>query len=434
MAEEQLANNYNISISIQDLDNYETDKINFFYIFRNPMVKQSSFAGMVLSIDYMKYAQLEDFLQKNEMPMVIVKVNFANPAEQEDSRISKNKDIKTLITKVYKILMCTSIDKDRSPTNQMLSVRLVLVNPILFQMQESNGFNRILTSITGMDALAEYESYLIDQYGITAVEFKKVGVEEHLNSHSYEHIQVRTETDLHVPDFLFKEKKALNSFAYYFFDDFRITPETTSDICGLAVNLMDTKDFKQTDIITDDKKNPDAGSMKSLGTIPLFNPTSAIMKSDPVTVGRDPEGRQESSGEGPVPIPRLKTDVVMDQINTSGRDFALKDPLYIFKNKPRSNIINLNNPDSVALGNERFATIQQQMKDTLRAFHLWDINDCYPDLYQFDRIYNLEHGAESIYSHVPISIVNIFKRDLTRPTLLTHGIRLQTVKFKYDYE
>jgi hypothetical protein len=426
------SNNFNITVSIPEIGFKDVQEINLFYVFRNPIVKQSSFAGLVLPMSAIKYLNsLENLLQQNSMPEITVKIDFADPIEPSGG-FRGRKSTKTVIEKNYKILMCSPVDKDRNASNQMIMTRLILVNPVLFQMQESNGFNKIMESVTAFEALEEYEGYLSGQYGGTSFDFVKVGEGDNLNSHSYEHIMTRTENDLCVPDFLLYNKKAFNSFSYYFFDDFRIDSKKTADICGLFVNLFDIEKFTPVDI-NNFNKNPDCPMLNLLGSYPQFNPMSSIMKDNARTVGRDPEGRNERNDDlGPVPVPNIKTEVAGDLLHDKGREISVSTPTLEKKDKPTGNIINFNNPDSVENGNTRFEIIKEQCKDTIRSFHIYDADNCYPDLYQFDNSYNLELGAISEYKHVPISIINIFKKDGSKPKVMTHGVRMQTIKFKTE--
>lgn len=430
MAKEQKpSNNFNVSVAIPDIG-YDSQKVNSFYVFRTPMVKQASFAALVLQMGQIgHFRQLEDLHQQNKTPTCTVKVSFADP-KLPAGNSRQYKDTKNIINKSYVILNTSSIDSNVQNSNQMVTVKLLLANPILWHLQNANGFNKILETQTAMDALLEYEGWLPTQHGDTAFEFKKVGEGENLNSHSYEHIQIKLENDLQVPKFLLEDKKALNSFGYYFFDDFRITPDKTADICGLLINLVNKDLFKQVDI-TDYEKNPDAQTPKILSTSPQFNPMSSLSKGSARTVGRDPEGRNERNDDpGPVPTPWIDTTASPDKLHGLGRDISASTPIPVQKDKPTSQVLGTDTPDSVANGNERVATVGGQFSDTLRAFHIFDIDSCYPDLYQFDCIYNLESTASSVYGHVPISIINIFKKDGTKPSLLVHGARVQTIKFK----
>jgi hypothetical protein len=431
MGEQKPSNNFNVKVKIEKLD-IETEQINLFYVFRNPLVKHGSFSGLVMQINMVKFAAIDDYLQRNIMLDATVDITFADPSKPIEGN-KKHEPTKKVINKSYKILACKT-DENATPENQMYMCRLILVNPVLFDMQKSNGFNKILKSTTAMEGLNAYEYYLKEQYGDTTFEFKKIGCDENLNSYIYEHIHCRKENDLQVPDFFLQQKKALNSFSYYFFDDFRIDKGKEADICGLHINLIGIDPFTLIDI-QDNEKNPDAPNLDFLSRSPQFNPFSPLAKLplESRIVGRDPQGRDERNDDpGPVPTSQLKTTVVDEKNHTKGRDAPISTAKLETKDKPVANVLILNNPDSVDDGLKRFDILQEQFADTIRAFHIYNIDNCYPDLYQFDRRYNLDVVDEesSKGPHIPIAIVNIFRRDPEKTNMLKHSVRLQTIKLK----
>jgi hypothetical protein len=434
MGEQKPSNNFNVTVEIPDI-NLNTEQINLFYVFRNPLVKHGSFSALVMPINLVKYALIKENLERNVMLDINVDIWFADPSKPIEGN-KKHQPTKQVIKKTYRILACAAIDGSSDPEEQMYMCRIILVNPVLFDMQKSNGFNKILKSSTSLDGLADYEEYIKDQYGDTTFEFKKIGCDKEINPYIHEQISCRKENDLQIPDFFLNEKKSLNSFSYYFFDDFRIDKEKTADICAMHINLIGIDPFTHIDL-QDHDKNPDGPALKILSSCPQFDPLSAIMKTGGSVkariIGRDPQGRDQINDDpGPIPTRQMKTSVVGDKFHSTGREVIISESEVEKKDKPVSNVIIMSNPDDVSTGLERFDIIQKQFIDTIRAFHTYDIDNCYPDLYQFDRRYNLDVGEEesSKGPHIPIAIVNIFYKDPEKTNMVKHKVKLQTIKFK----
>jgi hypothetical protein len=424
MAQPKPENSFEIRVKIQELD-IETRDITYFYVYRTAIVKHGSFASMTIPLNLTTEAlPLENLTQKSKTPTLELEIWLTDPSQPTTNR--NYKSIKKIIQKKYYIISC--IPGSRDPNSQTISTNLILINPIFLKMNRANGFNRIQESQTAYDVLLEYEDYLKGHYGDTAFEFKKIGDGINLNDYVYEQLMCRVENDFKIPDYLLLKKKAFNSYTYYFFDDFRITDDKEADICGMLINLIDKEQFNQIDAHTD--KYIDIQDMSIKKVKSCFNPLSPIMQSNSRVITKDKDTLKERNADpGPTRTEQIKSSVSEEDVHED-RKIKTGIPELSFLDKDVADILNLYAPDSKEKANERYKIVQEQATDILRAFCTWEGHKCYPDVFQFDRRYNFSKDAKTELIHMPISIINIFRKENPNETKMFHGVRLQTIKFK----
>ena len=428
MAQPKPENSFEIRIKIQDKEaniDINTKDVMYFYVYRTAIVKHGSFASMVVPLSLTTEAlPLENLTQKSKTSVLELEIWLTDP---NTPTINRNyKPIKKIIQKTYYILSCAL--GAREPNSQTISVTLILVNPIFLKMNMSNGFNKIQESQTAFETLLEYEDHLKAHYGDTAFEFIKIGDAINLNDHVYPQIMCRVENDFKITDHLLLNKKAFNSYGYYFFDDFRITDKKEADVCGMFINLIDKEQFNQIDVHSD--KYIDIQNMSIKKVRACFNPLSPLMHTNSRIVTKDVATTKERNEDpGPKPVEQIKTNVSDEDIHED-RKIKIGMPKLAFLDKNPSEVRNLYAPDSKIKANERYEIVQKQAIDILRAFCTWEGFKCYPDVFQFDRRYNFSKDAKTESIHIPISIINIFKKETPNETKMHHGVRLQTIKMK----
>jgi len=424
-SETKKENVFNIEVSIPEI-NFNTKKVNLFYIFRFPFVKPASYAGLDVAMGQIgHYNKLMDLFQNNKMPSIKIDIWYADSATV-DGNPRNYKNTTRFMQKEYKLIKIGMVDNEIKNSNQMITARLLLVNPILYDLSRSNGFNIVSDPKRAKDVLKEFEGYLAGQYP-KSFQFKGVGDTENENDFIYKQgIQISQDNDLKVPNLLLYNKKALNSLAYYFMDDFRSSKGKIADICGLTINLSNPDVFEQLDIM-DCEKNPDANNFKLKKVEAQFNHNSSIQK-DGIIIFRDPEGRDERYPPVKGEQPTSTLEPVNVELNNSGkgRSIVASTQTEIQKIKPDSKIINIACEDT-DIAKKRFEIVKKQMKTTIKGYQELDIANCYPDLFEFDRRYNLDPGARSEYQFIPISICNIFRMDAQKKQLMTHGAKVKFI-------
>lgn len=419
-------NSFEISVTIQEIGLTATKDVNEFRAIRVPIKKHGSFAAIILPIPLQKYKHLEDLEEQSNLLGLTLEIYMTDSKEAIPNTRSY-KRTKHVISKSYTILSCESIDSNHEPQNQWVVTRLLLINPILMAMNNTSGFNKIIDSKTGMEAIEEFEGWLPGEYGDTAFEFKKVGEGENLNTYSYEQIMLRQEGDISVPRHLLIEKKALNSYAYYFFDDFRITPDKSGDICGILVNLINKDLFTPTDVYGD--KYKDIQGLNLIKTQPLNNPFGSTKQGTQRVVIKDATtSHKRNDDPSPVPVTQMKTvaspaPVSQDRPNNAGTSSIST------KDKDIKGVRNIYAPDDAENASARNASVGAQQQNTLRSKQFYEVKECLPETFQFDRIFNLDEHERSSYIHVPISIINIFRKESNNETKMKHGVQVQAFKF-----
>ncbi|MBC8427535.1 MAG: hypothetical protein H8D97_01450 [Proteobacteria bacterium] len=416
---------FEIDVSIPIVGFINRNDVNEFRAIRVPIKKYGSFAAIVLPMPQIIYLHLEDLGEQSNFPEMTIAIDMVDPKSPIPNTRS-HKKTKHIATKQYRILACDKIDSDDQPRNQIQVVRLIIVSPVLFAMNGTSGFNIISSSETAMEVIKNFEEYLLEQYGDTAFEFHKVGEEENLNEHTYEQLMVRQETDVSVCKFLLNEKKALNSYTYYFFDNFRVTPETTGDTCGLLINLTNKDLFTPIDVFSD--KYKDIQGLKLIKKQPLYNPFSSVQQGPQRQVIKDMSSSHlRGDDPSPIPFPQIKTTTTEISISSDRKQKAPIGELSK-KDKPITGIKNIYTPDSAEQATIRLEAIEKQQSDTLRSKQFYEVKECYPETFQFDRIYNMDEHERASYQHVPVSIINIFRKENNNETLMKHGVQLQVFK------
>jgi hypothetical protein len=415
--------NVTITLSVPDAKILEDTKLDEFLVYRVPFTKMGSFAAGIVSMKYFEeYQMLEYYIQQNIFPIVILKVSFTTAEDP-------SKNTKTIINKVYNLIKCTEINPSTSHEERRTNIRMVFANPILYDLNMVNGFNTILSNLTAYEALLKYEEYLLSNRGPSSFEFIKVGEDQNLNKYKYEQLSIRQKNDLLVPNFLLYEKKAFNSFGYYFFDDFRISGKKKSDISGLFINLFNKDQFKTVDIY-DSSIYPDSAKAPFICKKEHFNdPLSVFNKqsaSSAVSI-TDKNGFNKKIKPKKVATQQSNNISIQSNIGDGRGDYSATTSYLEEKEKPNASIINLFSPDNIENTSNRFELLSEQFIDKFRSINEYELDDCYPDLYQFDRIYNLDD--RSAFDNIPISIVNIFRKDGHHPETMYHSIKFKTIKF-----
>lgn len=342
---------------------------------------------------------------------------------------------KLIIKKSYKIL---SLDKSTIDLTQELQyITVVFVNNILMYLNNVSSFNTILEDpskggVTAGEAFSAFEQHIVKQHPGT-FGFRKVNADINLNIFRYEQIMIKTHNDLQVPNLLLYNYKHLNSYSFYFFDDFSLEASNTNDVEVILINLTRTFKFKRVNIFDTYLQRANI-----INNISIHNPMNPLLYSDEVhPVIKNPNN-----------VVNLKQR--KETVNTPGKNtksttenFLLNEDR-VFNSISNQNMnsqtsshgrIKIYAPDSTDIAANRFKIIGTQINKEFVSIIEISAPKTLPTELQFGYVYNFDAyldtlTASSYYNYTPISIVNSFKKETPKKTELIHSARSQLLKFE----
>jgi len=419
---------FNVTVEIKNIDfkSKEIEKLSFI---RCPIKKISSFGMCTLELSNVYVAALAELIDNKVLPDLKITIVTVDLADREPTDNRSFTPRKKLIEKEFKII---SIDNASVNADEDLKyITIVFVNNILFYLGNVQLYNKVLKSMTAKNALLAFEGFLEENFeGV--FNFRKVNDKINCNNHIYEQILIKTGNDLQIPNLLLYNYKLLNSFGFYFFDDFSLVPSNSNDVEAILINLTSVKKFKRINVFD---SHLHRSNIKNI--TPLHNPLNPLMFSkDLHPVVKDLQTSQKHVKKtGQVNMPGK---VVKSTSETMMLDSERPYNSNVTKNKATPidlhGRIKIYAPDSMINAEERFETMANQL--TNEMLNVIEINSprTLPTEVQFGYVYNFDAHldtltAGSVYNYTPISIVNTFSKESSKKTELVHTVRAQFLKF-----
>lgn len=406
------------------------DDVNSFTCFRCPITKTASFSIMAINLRTKYYLTIEEKCRNNEFELVTVNFDITTGYSTSDDNLPPKVD--EVGKKQYLILHAEPYEAI-SPLAPYVLTTLYLVNPVLYYLQSTNGFNEILEDITAYDALGKFESWLTSAFGGTSFKFNKAGEDYEKNDHRYEQILARQNNDLMIPTNLLQNYKLWNTYGYYFFDDFRFDDKSQSDIIGYAINLGDINQFNTKNLFDD--KDTDVFAANSFQKAqPIADRFNILYQEKPSLIikCRNQEfGFRKAKDEKE--IPQLDAKISQGSYATAESCNIVKTEITGKSFKATEQTL-IYSPDNVPNGIKRFDKVSAQLRNNIQAIETYYLHDCHVDFIQFDQRYNFMPYDQNKYLHVPIAICNMFVRESGRVSMFSHNIKYQMMKYKDPQE
>lgn len=402
------------------------DDVTAFSVFRCPLVKTASFAIIAINLRTKYFLTLEEKCRNNEFELIKVAIDIVlNQTMAGDPEPPKVDEVGA---KQYIIIHAEAYEPPKDVSPYTLSI-LYLVNPVLYYLSLTNGFNAILEDITVLDALSKFEEHIKSAHGDKTFTFKKLGEDYEKNTHRYEQILARTNNDLMVPSNLILQYKAWHTYGYYFFDDFRFDDQGQTDIMAYTINLGDINQFS-TKNLYDTKDTDIAIANMHISCQPIADRFNILYQEKPsLTVKcRNMEfGFRKATGEKE--IPQLSTQISQGSYSTAESTNIIKSSSNTKSFKPTEQTI-IYSPDSVVNGFQRFDKVSAQLRNNIKSIETYYLHDCHVDFLQFDQRYNFNPYDLQKYLYVPISLVNMFVRETGRVSIFVHNMKYQMLQYK----
>lgn len=397
-----------------------------FVVYRCPIIKTASFAILKLSLKLTNYLILQDSLRNNELPIIPINIYEIDSDKRDKGEMGTH--IHHFCTKNYVVLQTTTIEPFQIDA-AYISCILYLVNPIFHYLNSNNSFNKILENITANDAIVQFESFLDSNYETAAFDFQHIGNDYALNTYTYEQILARVSNDLMVPSTLIQTYKPFNTFAFYFFDDFRLDCNTAADITNYYINIGNKDYFKQRDI-TDDNYIDVTAELTMVSThnvIDSFN--ELLQKNASLMIEGSNINIETAKATGTVDVPAVKSEIVEDTISTGRTIKSIFTTVSEKVKQPTERTI-IYASDDITNASERYKKVSEQLRNTIHSIDTYAIKNCMFDIFQFGLIYNLQLYNKSSFVFTPLSIINIFSRDAGKHPIIRHNSKIQFIKFK----
>lgn len=419
-----MADNQNVpakmkfEINLIDTQSIQYSDIHFLYFIRTPIIKLASFCIIQMNLPFLTVSQLQQNISSNSYEIWDLII-------YEISESTTDPTIDLIFEKPFTILSM-QLQEPMNPTKTDITVRLVLVNPILHSMSTSTAFNQILTQITAYDAIKKYEEFIDTTYG--KMFHRHIATTEKINKFKYEQIFIPpTVTTLNVPKYLINTYKPFHSYSIYFFDDFYFSELADKNITTHYLNFADPEntfdDFDIQEYVDFARMTKKLGKKEFTDQFRLLDRVGAfIYKTAQIgvdfikqTFGSTPQ--LDTKNSETKKVENKQTKVTTSQLQQQKT-----------KQSTRSSVIYV--PDNKENAEERVNVAQELMFKKFDSICFFETENCLPYWVQFGFMYNMEVDAPDDYYYTPISIVNIFRRTEQKGqiTFCTHLLKYAMLK------
>jgi len=400
--------------------------INSFVIFRCPISYTSSFAMLDISVRMDVYAILDNDIRKHEWPNIEFNLFLTDPISADSKQVGER--IRKLITKQY---IAINLQTNETPVwnAEYIGISIVLVNPVLYYLNNTNSYNVILQDVTALETIEKFEKHLKSTYGDKTFDFIKIGDSVEKNDFKYEQILVRLENDLTIPTWLIQNYKPFNTFSFYFFDDFNISEKSKSDIACYLINLGNKEVFTKKDI-TDRKYIDVFMANKEIETSAIGDIFNCLKQENPSKIIRGSDMQFKfKKGSGTSMVPKSTSSGSNQEIEPNRNVKQVKVETYKSSNKITEETL-IYTSDNIDRCLNRLDVVQKQLAEKIEAVYRYYLRDAHIDFLNFGFMYNIKVFTKNEYLYTPISIVNSFIRDTGPDPLLVHNCHYQMIKFK----
>jgi hypothetical protein len=400
--------------------------VNSFVVFRCPISYTSSFSVLDISVEMSNYVVLDNDIRKHEWPEISLELFLVDPTKSDAKIVGER--IRKLGTKQY---IAINMYTNETPVwdAKYIGISLILVNPVLYYLNNTNSYNVILEDITPLGIINQFEGHLKSTYGSKTFDFKKVGESVKKNNYNYEQILVRLENDLIIPSWIIQNYKPFNTFSFYFFDDFYIDEKAKSDITAHLINLGDKEVFTKRDITK--KKYIDVFmANKEIDTDILSDVFNELKQKNPSKIIRGSDMQFKfKKATGSSSVPKSNSSGSSQEIEPGRKIKEVKVTSSKTSGKPTEETL-LYASDDLKKSLDRLEIVQKQISEEIEAVYRYYLRDAHLDFFNFGFMYNIKIATAKEYLYTPISIVNTFVRETGPGPLLTHNCHYQMIKFK----
>ena len=429
---------YRIIFQFEGKDKTKYDDVLLFSVHRYGFVNSSAKATAKINLPPVLVAQLKQQQAMNKVFKVNVKIY------QVDTE-NKNK-LKNLI--LERNFVGRSIEEKTDPSiekGNSTTCTMGLFNPSLYEMDLKYTFNKIENAKTPYEVLQDFEGHITSTYGDN---FESRHILGKKNEHKYEQIVTQPtdqeiklpnrkefkfmcKHDADIPLFLNYKYKIDNTLSFYFFDDFDL--KSKKAVTRLFIALYDKNKFEkfkisnQQDIIR---------QTQLTGTYPFADVDGLLTPGNTVASSKLINGQYDTKKEQSGSSVKGETQVTGEASSSKGdptRKFNAQKTTETQHQIPTKTGQSINQvPDSDAANAQRSEAANKTFSEKIAQVDSFLTKNCGFDFVRFGVIYPMNEKRPNEYLHTPISIMNVFRRDNDKETVLSHSVRFLMVKFGAD--
>ncbi len=418
--------NYEIGIESTETKKFIND-ISFCCFFRTPIFKQASYCVLKINIPVILIQQIQNDINNNKHPKFNLSIYMVKRDEEY-------KRIKQLYYKNFCVVNL-KVEETLLLEKKNVSCRLLLVNPILYYMANTNTYNKILNNKTAYQSIQEYEKFIKNTYGNTFF-INHIIDKRNINNFIYEQILIKIQNDLNVPTQIINTYKPFHSYNYYFFDDFNLSEECNKDISCTYLNLSNRQILQQFDI---SKNGEIIQGLRRFEEIKFcdqdytfnkesqsinFNEYRMIYKNKKSIQSKVPKQDTQKIDENQLDISEEPRKI---KTTKSSSLYTAKDKKTIPQSSQFTTLYSPDNPENSMI---RFNEAKKFLNEIFENIIVYECNGCMPDWLQFGKLYNLEIDDVNSYLYTPLNIINIFQRKTKKEIYQSHLIKFSMLKYK----
>jgi hypothetical protein len=424
---------------------YITD---FHYVafIRNPVEKQASYIDVQAMIPTATLTVIETEISNNRFPHYEL---TGHVMKEIDVVNEKGENIQKVFYKTFVVIVSISKQKDNTSTDRptaegAIPVRMLLVNPVAYQMFKNTGFNKILGPFTLPEdpdndnpvlialetiinnsfnpqsddsKLTSFMDYVRKKYAgsIQTTDIKQIvlGDKSKVNLTNYSQITIPpTIPEINVPEYIINTYKPFTTPSFWIFDSFNFENYDNNSpvengklpMWGILINFYNCIErFKTFDI----SKNSSITTFTHLlGHAPFIDAMGILNRPNAMVnfIGPNMTVKLEKFGDLPKTLKMDNTLEAQDSRMTSLKIYY---------------------PDTIEESKKRIIDCMELFTKHIDRVEYYETTNTTPEWLQFGVRYNLEVDITSdppinlnTYIHTPICIVNIFKRRQTRDATL----------------
>ena len=424
---------YSIVLKIPGYKFNSEDILNMYFI-RAPLQKISTLTYLTCPIPMDMFNILNKDLETNKFNRCVIEIWTVDIKKPIKGNSFKKTKLKMLVKKTYILNNLTALTEFSNSQFQNSAIPIAqfrLINEALFYLQKHSRYNTSNHNITAYKCLQNYNDQLKIELG-DALEFIENIPKKHINNYQYETITAQGYNDIILPFYIIKNYKVLNTHSYYFFDDFYYDVDSKKDITVFFNSLTLDNQYKKINI-TDNKYNEFQGSLQILKREPIIdsldffdNPSKVYNLYIETFNGEIVFNRAKESQ-----VPNLK---VKDKNSKSKQDNARFNVSNTFDIRDKKQIggnalVRLYTPDNIENAKLRFANYSDLIRNQMNSIWSCSSNNCFIDVIQFNKVYNLDANDIGNYNFLPIMIINKFSREENDEQYMRHSVKFQAIKF-----
>lgn len=430
---------YKIFLQFEGNDKNYYDDTLFLSVYRIGVLKFSTFYLMRINLTNVLVEQLK--LEKSNNKIIKTKL-FIYTIETNASEVK----LKNLVLE-RNFVVAAVVPRTDTVIERGNSVMcdLMLLNPTLFEMNQTYTYNKILNTKTPYEILQDYESHIDQKYGNN---FETKHILNNKNDFKYqqvvtqptkqkvelpnnEKVNYECQYDSSVPLFLQYKYKIDNSFGFYFYDDFNL--KSKKEITRYFISFYDKNKFEKFKIETQSDILKQTQYTKSYD----FTDFNRMISKDNVVINYKLPNSEYATKKTQKCETTTSSTSVQNKVELSSGDssrfYQAQRTTETKKQQDQSaNYQTIQVPDNKTGATKRVNLLKETIEKKIDKVDEFSTNNCAFDWLQFGIIYAMNENKPNEYLHTPVSIVNVFHRLNNKENILVHMARYMMIKFRSD--